>query len=117
MANTITVDRVEQGNRQFGGAFSEMWAVTGTVTDQDAVAIGDTLSINMTVPGVALGDMVIGTSLDMDYFDAGGDGAVIGASVGSANTVLFTVHADVAEFAADAITNAKIKILVGRPAW
>jgi hypothetical protein len=117
MANTITVDRVEQGNKQFQGAFSEMWAVTGTISDQDAVAIGDTLSVNMTVPGVALGDMVIGTSLTVDYFDAGGDGAVIGASVGSANTVLFTIHADVAEFAADALNGATIKILVGRPAW
>jgi hypothetical protein len=117
MANTISVSNVEQGNKQFGGAFSEMWAVTATVTDQDAVAIGDTLSISMTVPGIALGDMVVGMSLNMDSFDAGGDGAVIRAEVGSANTVNFIVHADVAEFAADAITNAVIKILVGRPAW
>jgi len=117
MANTITVDRVEQGTKQFQGAFSEMWAVTGTVVDQDAVAIGDTLAVSMTVPGVALGDMVVGCSLTADYLDAGGDGAVIGASIGSANTVLFTIHADVAEFAADAITGAKIKILVGRPSW
>lgn len=117
MANTISVSNVEQGNKQFRGAFSEMWAVTATVTDQDAVAIGDTLSISMTVPGVALGDMVVGMSLNMDSFDAGGDGAVIRAEVGSANTVNFIVHADVAEFAADAITNAVIKILVGRPAW
>ena len=117
MANTITVDRVEQGNKQFQGAFNEMWAVTGTISDQDAVAIGDTLAVNMTVPGVKLGDMVIGTSLSVDYFDTDGDGAVIGASVGSANTVLFTIHADVAEFAADALTGATIKMLIGRPAW
>jgi hypothetical protein len=71
----------------------------------------------MTVPGIALGDRVGGMSLNMDSFDAGGDGAVIRAEVGSANTVNFIVHADVAEFAADAITNAVIKILVGRPAW
>ena len=117
MANTITVNRVEQGNKQFQGAFSDMWAVTATISDQDAVAIGDTLSVNMTVPGVVLGDMVIGQSLTVDYFDAGGDGAVIGASVGSANTVLFTIHADVAEFAADALNGAVIKLLVGRPSW
>ncbi len=117
MANTILVSRVEQGTGQFQGVFSEMWQVTATVSDQDAVAIGDTLSISMTVPGVVLGDMVIGFSLNVDSFDAGGDGAVIRAEVGSANTVNFIVHADVAEFAADAITNAVIKILIGRPSW
>ena len=117
MANTATVNSVIQGCQQFQGAFSEMWLVKATITDQDAVAIGDTLSISLTVPGVALGDMVVGTSLDMDSFDAGGDGAVIHSEVGSANTVNFIVHADVAEFAADAITNAIVKILIGRPAW
>lgn len=117
MANSATVSLVEQGNKQFGGAFSEMWTVTATITDQDAVAITDTMAINLTVPGVALGDMVIGTSINMDHFDAGGDGAVIRAEVGSANTVNFIVTADAAEFAADSITNAVVKILIGRPAW
>jgi hypothetical protein len=117
MANTIAVNKVERGNKQFQGLFSEMWAVTATISDQDAVAIGDTLAVNMTVPGVVLGDMVVGMCLSVDYFDAGGDGAVIRASVGSANTVLFTVHADVAEFAADSLNGGVIKLLVGRPAW
>ena len=117
MANTITVSRVEQGNKQFQGAFSDMWAVTAAIADQDAVAIGDTLSVSLTVPGIVLGDMVIGMSLNVDSFDAGGDGAVIRAEVGSANTVNFIVHADVAEFAADSLNGATVKILVGRPAW
>jgi hypothetical protein len=117
MANTITVDRVERGTQQFQGAFSEMWAVTGTVTDQDAVAIGDTLSISMTVPGVALGDMVIGTSLTVDTVDGGSDGAIVYGQVQSANTVAFTIHADVGEFAADALNGGVIKMLIGRPAW
>jgi hypothetical protein len=117
MANTIVVNKVDRGNKQFQGAFSEMWTVTATISDQDAVAIGDTLAVNMTVPGVALGDMVVGVCLSVDHFDGEGDGAVISASVGSANTVLFTVHADVAQFAADALNNGVIKLLVGRPAW
>jgi hypothetical protein len=117
MANTIAVSRVEQGNKQFQGAFSEMWAVTASVTDTDAVAINDTASISLTVPGVVLGDMVIGMSLTADTFDAGGDGAVIRAEVGSANTVNFIIHADVAEFAADSINGATVKILIGRPSW
>lgn len=117
MANTVTVNRYETGNKQFQGAFSEMWAITAKVDDQDAVAINDTAAITMTVPGVALGDMVIGTSLTLDSFDAGGDGAVIYSQVTAANTVSLVIHADVAEFAADAITGATVKILVGRPAW
>lgn len=117
MANTISVTRIERGNKQFQGAFSDMWAVTAAVSDQDAVAITDTLAINMTVPGIALGDMVIGTSINMDHFDSGGDGAVIRCEVGSANTLHFIITADAAEFAADAITGAVIKVLIGRPAW
>ena len=117
MANTLTLTRVEQGNKQFQGAFNEMWAVTAYVTDQDAVAIGDTAAFNITVPGVVLGDMVIGHSLNMDTFDAGGDGAQITFQVTAANTLSMVVHADVAEFAADAITDATVKVLVGRPAW
>lgn len=117
MANSVTVNSSVQNREQFQGLFNEMWVVRATVTDQDAVAINDTLSISLTVPGVALGDMVIGVSLNVDSFDAGGDGAVIRAEVGSANTVNFIIHADVAEFAADAITNGVIKILIGRPNW
>jgi len=117
MANTATVNSVFQAKEQFQGLFNEMWVVTATITDQDAVAITDTMSISLTVPGVVLGDMVIGMSLNVDSFDAGGDGAVIRAEVGSANTVNFIVTADAAEFAADAITNAVVKILIGRPNW
>ena len=117
MANTITVNRVEQGNAQLQGQFSEMWRVTATIDDQDAVAINDTLSVNMTVPGVALGDMVIGTSLSVDHFDGDGDGATIRCEVGSANTLLLIITADKGEFAADAITGAVIKVLIGRPIW
>lgn len=117
MANTVTVTSVAQGNKQFQGAFSEMWMVTGAISDQDAVAIGDTLIVTMAVPGVALGDMVIGSSLSVDAADGGGDGAVIGFEVSAANVVSMMVHADVAEFAADALNGAVIKVLVGRPAW
>lgn len=117
MANTVVVNRVERGAKQFQGAFTDMWTVTSTVSDQDAVAINDTLAVTMTVPGVVLGDMVIGTSLTLDSLDAGGDGAVIHCEVTAADTVSLLIHADVAEFAADSITGAVIKVLVGRPSW
>ena len=117
MANTITVDRVEQGNKQFQGAFSEMWAVTASISDQDAVAINDTLSVNLTVHGIVLGDMVVGHSLTVDSFDGDGDGAVIRFEVGSANTLLLIITADKGELAADTLNGATVKVLVGRPAW
>ena len=50
MANTFTVTRVEQGTKQFQGAFSDMWAVTGTVGDQDAIA--DDVSVTLTLTNV-----------------------------------------------------------------
>lgn len=117
MANTITVNSVVQSKQQFQGLFNEMWAVTASISDQDAVAITDTLSVNLTVPGVALGDMVVGMSMTVDSLDAGGDGAVIRAVVGAANTVHFMVTADAAEFAADSLNGATVKILIGRPNW
>lgn len=117
MANTVTVNRVNRGNQQFQGAFKDMWQVTATISDQDAVAINDTAAVNLTVPGVVLGDMVVGYSFTLDTFDAGGDGAVINFQVSAANTLLMRMHADVAEFAADSMNGAVIKVLIGRPAW
>jgi hypothetical protein len=73
--------------------------------------------VNITVPGVVVGDMVIGHSFTLDTFDAGGDGAKIDFEVSTANTLLMRIHADVAEFAADSMNGAVIKVLIGRPSW
>jgi hypothetical protein len=116
MANTLTVNTVEQGNKQFQGAFSEMWATKITVADQDAVALGDTALITCTVPGVAAGDMVIGWGCSVDMSDAT-DQAVIMWQVTAANTLTLTIMADAGEFAADALTNGVFKVLIGRPSW
>ena len=116
MANTITVNSVERGTKMLQGAFSDMWFVTATISDQDAVAINDSLGVALAVPGVALGDMVIGQSLTVDTSD-GTDFAIVHCEVSAANVVQFRVHADVGEFAADALNNGVIKVLVGRPSW
>ena len=117
MANAATVSTVERGNKQLQGAFSEMWFVTGTITDTDAITASDTISISLTVPGVALGDMVIGSSYTLDTFDGDGDGAIVYGQVTSANTVSLVIHADGTQFAADAMNNAVFKMVVGRPSW
>lgn len=118
MANTLTVNKVTPGRKQFGGFFpSEMWTVKATWADQDAVAIGDTLAVTMAVPGVKLGDMVLGVSCSVDLLDAGGDGAVLTAAVTASDVVTIYIHADVAEFAADSLNNGVMRVLVARPAW
>ena len=117
MANTITLNTADRvGNQQFQGLYNDMWRVKATVTDHDAVAISDTAVLTITVPGVALGDHVIAYGLTMDQND-GTDQAVITFAVTAADTVSMFIHADAGEFAADAITGAVAKILVGRPSW
>lgn len=116
MANTITVSKVERGTNQFQGAFKEMWRVTGSVTDSDAVAATAIGEFDITVPGVALGDMVIGMAFGAD-FDDGTDQASPTAYVAAANTVTVQWSADDAQFAADALNGASFKMLLGRPAW
>ena len=116
MANTLTVSSVKRGNKQFQGAFKEMWLVTGTVTDSDAVAATTIGEFDITVTGVALGDMVIGLSFGAD-FDDGTDQASPAAHVSAANTVTVQWLADNAEFAADALNAASFKVLIGSPSW
>ena len=116
MANTITVSKTERGNVQFQGAFKEMWRVSGSVTDSDAVALTTIGEFDITVSGVALGDMVVGISFGAD-FDDGTDQAMPSAHVSATDTVTIQWGADNAEFAADALNGASVKLLVGRPAW
>lgn len=116
MANTITTNSVTRGRRQNGGNFNEEWRVKATISDTDAIALNDTLSLTMTVPGVALGDMCVGGSLSLDLSD-GTDQAVATFHVTAANTVTLYLQADLGEFAADALNGAVVKVLVGRPNW
>lgn len=119
MANTMAVSRVEQGTKQFQGIFKELWAVTGTVTDQDAIADDVSVQITLTVPGVALGDMVLGISFGKSQADAN---ASIGADafVSAADTVilrLVNVDETTDAYDADVLNDGGFKMLIGRPAW
>ena len=54
-----------RGNDQFRGLFSDTWAVTCTLNAGSLVdGAGETDDV--TIPGAALGDMVIGASLGVD---------------------------------------------------
>lgn len=117
MADTLTLNSAVDGREQFQGAFgNKMWKVTATFADQDAVGAGDTASFSITVPGVALGDMVVAWSIAKDLSD-GTDQATVLPVVTAANTVTVYVQADVGEFAADDLNTAVFKCLVARPSW
>lgn len=119
MANTMSITKTERGNKQFQGAFSEMWAATGTVTDQDAINDDVSVEVDLTVAGVALGDMVLGVSFSIALADANASVSVF-PYVAAANTVTlkFTnIDATTDAFDADTLNTATIKLLIGRPAW
>jgi len=116
MANTITVSKTVKGRSQFQGLFSQMWTVSGSVTDSDAVSATAIGEFDITVDGVALGDIVLGFSIAAD-FDDGTDQASPTAYVAAANTVTVQVHADDAAFAADFANGAAFKMLIARPSW
>lgn len=76
----------ERGNKQFQGMFSEMWKVTATLNAASLVdGAGETDTV--TVPGVALGDIVLGVSFGVDQA-----GVIVSAYVSAANTVSLRVQ-------------------------
>lgn len=83
-AATAVVSR--QGNDQFRGLFSDTWEVSCTL-DAGAVGAGATDTDTVTVPGVALGDMVIGFSHGVSEA-----GLVKRAYVSAANTVTIVTY-------------------------
>lgn len=83
-AATAVVSR--RGNDQFRGLFSDTWEVLCTL-DAGAVNAGATDTDTVTVPGVALGDMVIGFSMGVSEA-----GLVKRAYVSAANTVTIVTY-------------------------
>lgn len=119
MANTMAVSRVEQGSKMFQGLFREMWAVTGTVSDQDAIADDVSVELTLTVPGVALGDMVLGISFGKSQADANAS-ITADAFVSAANTVILkitNIDATTDAYDADTLNDGGFKMLIGRPSW
>jgi hypothetical protein len=82
-ASAITSRR---GNDQFRGLFSDTWEVLCTL-DAGAISAGATDTDTVAVPGVALGDMVIGFSHGVSEA-----GLVKRAYVSAANTVTIVTY-------------------------
>ena len=111
MANAVTVGTIAQGNKQFQGAFKEMWTVNATAAFDTNIAADAGEEFALTVPGVALGDMVIGIA--PGGADPEPDVFTYEAEVSAANTLSVSVKAA----AADTPLPTSFKILVGRPNW
>ena len=75
-----------RGNDQFRGLFSDTWAVTCTL-NAGSLTDGTGETDDVTVAGVALGDMVIGASLGVDLV-----GLTVTGYVSAANTVKFRIQ-------------------------
>ena len=102
---------VQQGNKQFQGAFKEMFFVTETVDfGNAATGLGTFASADVTVPNVALGDIVLGVSVGVDTVDA-----VVAGAVTAANTVTLTLLNNTT--GAVDLASTTVKFAVGRPNW
>ena len=108
---TATVARIEQGNKQLQGAFSEMWFATLTV-DPSSIAAGAEDTATFTIPGVALGDMVVGVSAGVNL-TVDGDVQVF---VSAANTITVRISNLNAASALD-LASSTWKVMIGRPLW
>jgi hypothetical protein len=94
---------------QFGGLFNELIAYTGALDlGNAATGSGTFTSTDITVPGVALGDMVITSSIAIDTVDA----AVV-AAVTAANTVTVTLLNNTS--GAVNLASATFRCLIGKP--
>lgn len=103
---------VERGSKQFQGAFTDLWVVRVTALDfaNAATGSGTFASLDITVPGVAIGDIVMGVAVGVDTVDA-----LIGGAVTAANVVTLTLNNNSA--GAIDLASTTGRFIVGRPSW
>jgi hypothetical protein len=102
-ASSVTV---KQGRQQLGGVFSNIWTAKGTI-DFAEIADGDEAVDTIAVPGVALGDVVIGVSASITVADL-----TVTAFVSAANVVTVSVANNTG--GAVNLGPAVFKVVVGR---
>ena len=101
----------KSARRQFQDVFPNVITYRGTLDLADAATGSGTFaSVDITVPGVALGDIVMGVSVGVDTVDA-----VIGGAVTAANIVTLTLLNNSA--GAIDLASTTGRFLVGRPVW
>ena len=95
-----------QGTDQFRGLFTDTWDVACTL-DAASVSAGATATDTVAVPGVALGDMVLGFS-----FRVNEAGLVKRAYVSAANTVTIVTYNPTA--GAVDLASTTLQMIIGR---
>jgi hypothetical protein len=108
MANATAVVS-KRGREQFQGLFTDFWAVKATI-NADSLSTGTNDIDTITVPGVGLGDIVLGVSLGVDVA-----GMQVTAYVSAANTV--TVVFNNITAGTVNLAETSIKLMVGRPVF
>jgi hypothetical protein len=103
-AATAVVSR--RGNDQFRGLFSDTWEVQCTL-DAGAVSAGATDTDTVTVPGVALGDMVLGFAHGVSEA-----GLVKRAYVSAADTVTIVTYNPTA--GSVNLASTTVQLVIGR---
>lgn len=102
---------VEQGPASFHGMFGEMWLVSATV-DPASVAAEASGTDTITVPGLALGDMVVAWSPGVTI----NSNLVVQVWVSAANTLsIMYSNGNAAAGAAIDVASATWRFLIGRP--
>jgi len=103
---TATGVTVERGSKQFQGLFQDIFKVSCTL-DAGSLVDGAGESDTITVPGVALGDIVFGFSFGIDKA-----GIVCHAYVSAANTVTLRLQNE--SGGTVDLASTTVKVLVGR---
>lgn len=98
---------VFDGNVSFRGLFDRIFTYAGAL-DVASLADGAGASSSITVPGVALGDMVIGRSLGVSTA-----GISVTADVTAANTVIVRFQNE--SGGTVDLASATLRLVVGRP--
>jgi len=117
MAQTITLVSQVRQREQFNGLFSEMWKVRATIDDQDSIAATAIGEWDLSIDGIALGDIVLFSSITIDYDDGTDQAMPAVAHVSAAGVITVQVMADNAAFAADSLNTAVYRCVIGRPNW
>jgi len=105
MASATSVN-ARRGNDQFRGMFSDTWVVTATL-DAGSLADGAGETDTIAVPGVALGDMVLGCSFAVSEV-----GMTVTGYVSAADVVSLRVQNESGSTVD--LASTKIRIVVGR---
>ena len=95
-----------RGNDQFRGLFSDTWAVTCTL-NADSLVDGAGTSDTITVPGVALGDIILGTSFGVSLA-----GVSVTGYVSAADTVTLRLQNE--STATVDLASTTVKLVVAR---